>query len=178
MQEMTAGHEPLSKFSAAQGSGNVRFTPNETAAATLLQTELNVGPNLRFATPQPNIFFQQFDVERESFFFFRNPNSLSQDFTVTFDAGSRVPQIWNPWTGKIVEAPAYRSENGGVTLNIHLDPYGSELIGLVNAPEERYVVRTNFPAVQRTAEGVFGVTAQPGNYSTEFSDHKKITTAI
>ncbi len=61
MRETLGGHELLSK-STAQGSGNVRFTPDETAVATLLQSELKVGPNLRFATPEPNIFFQQFDI--------------------------------------------------------------------------------------------------------------------
>jgi hypothetical protein len=177
MRETLGGHELLSK-STAQGSGNVRFTPDETAVATLLQSELKVGPNLRFATPEPNIFFQQFDIEPQSFFFFRNPNSLAQDFSVTLDAGNRIPQIWDPWTGKVVEAPVYRSEHGSVALDIHLNPYGSELIGLVNAPEAKHVVRTNFPVIQRTAEGIFGITAQAGNYYTEFNDHKKITTTI
>jgi hypothetical protein len=139
---------------------------------------LKVRPNLRFATPEPNIFFQQFDVDSWSFFFFRNPNSLSQDFTVTLDAGGRIPQIWDPWKGTVVEAPVYRSEHGSITLDMHLDPYGSQLIGLVNAPDGRHVVRTDFPAIERNAAGIFGITAQAGNYSTELNDDKKIATAI
>jgi hypothetical protein len=179
MQEIIgSGHDLLSKSTMAQGHGNVRFTPDATAVPTLLQSELKVSPNLRFATPEPSVFFQQFDVESASFFFFRNSNSLSQDFRVTLDAGSRIPQIWNPWTGRIVEAPTYRSERGSITLDIHLGAYGSELIGLVNAPGGRRVVRTNFPVIDRTGEGIFGVSAQAGNYYTEFNDHKKITTVI
>ena len=62
--------------------------------------ELKVSPNLRFATPEPSIFFQQFDIDSKSFFFFRNPKAESQDARVTLAAGRRIPQVWNPWTGE------------------------------------------------------------------------------
>jgi len=73
----------------------------------------------------------------------------------------------------VAEAPVYRSENGSVTLDIFLNPYGSELIGLAESPEGEHVVRTSFRSVERTADGVFGVATEPGTYHTEFNDGKK-----
>ncbi|MGB8833973.1 MAG: glycosyl hydrolase [Candidatus Sulfotelmatobacter sp.] len=178
MQEILGSPKASAKSAVDGGRGNVRFVQDATIVPELLQSELKIAPNVRFATPEPNVFFQQFQVNSATFFFFRNPKSLPQTFRVTLDAGRRIPQIWNPWTGAIVEAPTYQSENGEVTLDIHIDPYGSELIGLVDAPEERHVIRTSFPAIERTPEGLFGVAAEAGSYYTELNDQKKITTPI
>ena len=78
----------------------------------------------------------------------------------------------------VAEAPVYRSENGSVTLDIFLNPYGSELIGLAESPEGEHVVRTSFRSVERTADGVFGVATEPGTYHTEFNDGKNRTSVV
>jgi len=171
MQELTGIRGASSEPASPQGHGSVRFIDDATAVPRVLQAELNVSPNLHFATPEPQIFFQQFDVDAMSFFFFRNPLTESQDFRVTLPAGKRIPQIWNPWTGEIGEAPVYRSDRGSVTLEIHLDPYGSQLIGLAES-REKHAVHTTFPKVDRTSEGLVGVTTEPGSYHTEFNDGK------
>jgi hypothetical protein len=187
MQEIIGSQSDASAKSATvKGHGSVRFVEDATAVPGVLETELKVGPNLRFATPQPYIFFQQFDVGSTSFFFFRNPKKESQDARVTLAAGRRVPQVWNPWTGVVAEAPVYRSENGSVTLDIHLNPYGSELIGLSEvlskvlaaSPPAEHVVHTNFRSIERTADGLFGVATEPGTYHTEFNDGKNKTSVV
>ena len=169
MQEIICGQN---KSAAVQGHESVRFVDDATAVPAVLQADLKVNPNLQFATPEPSIFFHQFDVESTSFFFFRNPKAESQDVRVTLAAGKRVPQVWNPWTGEVAEAPLYHYENGNVTLDIHLDPYGSELIGLAESPQQKHVVRTSFPRIERTSDGLFGVATEPGTYHTEFNDEK------
>ncbi len=121
-----------------------------------------------------------------SFFFFRNPKKESQDARVTLAAGRRIPQVWNPWTGGVAEAPVYRSENGTVTLDIHLNPYGSELIGLSDGlsevpaelPAAEHVVHTNFRSIEHTADGLFGVASEPGTYQTEFNNGKNKTSVV
>ncbi len=182
MQEIIGSQREASATSTIQGRGSVRFVEDATAVPEVLQTELKVSPNLRFATPEPYIFFQQFDVGSTSFFFFRNPKAQSQDARVTLAAGRRIPQVWNPWTGGVAEAPVYRSENGTVTLDIHLNPYGSELIGLSEAltesPSADHAVHTNFRSIERTADGLFGVATEPGTYQTEFNDGKTKTSVV
>lgn len=179
MREIVGGQkDAASKSAAAQGHGSVRFADDATAVPAVLEGELKVNPNLRFATPEPSIFFQQFDIDSKSFFFFRNPKAESQDARVTLAAGKRIPQVWNPWTGGVAEAPVYRSENGSVTLDIHLEPFGSELIGLAESPEEKHVVRTSFRRIERTSEGLFGIATEPGTYHTEFNDEKDRTSVV
>ena len=178
-REIVGGQKDArSKSVDAQGHGSVRFVDDATAVPAVLEGELKVNPNLRFATPQPSIFFQQFDIDSKSFFFFRNPKAESQDVRVTLTAGRRIPQVWNPWTGGVAEAPVYRSENGSVTIDIHLDPFGSELIGLAESPEEKHVVRTSFRRIERTPDGLFGVATEPGTYHTEFNDEKDRTSVV
>jgi len=172
MQDFTASQRPSTESASSYSHASVRFVENATAVPHVLESELNVGPNLSFATPQPQIFFQQFDVAKVSFFFFRNPLAESQRFRVTLPAGKRIPQIWDPWTGEVSEAPLYRSEQGRVTLEVHLDPYGSQLVGLTASPQEKHAVRTTFPKIDRTSDGLFGVATEPGSYRAEFSDDK------
>jgi len=179
MREIVGGQKDArSKSVDAQGHGSVRFVDDATAVPAVLEGELKVNPNLHFATPEPSIFFQQFDIASKSFFFFRNPKAESQDVRVTLTAGRRIPQVWNPWTGGVAEAPVYRSENGSVTIDIHLDPFGSELIGLAESPEEKHVVRTSFRRIERTPDGLFGVATEPGTYHTEFNDEKDRTSVV
>jgi hypothetical protein len=178
-REIVGGQKDArSKSVDAQGHGSVRFVDDATAVPAVLEGELKVNPNLHFATPEPSIFFQQFDIASKSFFFFRNPKAESQDVRVTLTAGRRIPQVWNPWTGGVAEAPVYRSENGSVTIDIHLDPFGSELIGLAESPEEKHVVRTSFRRIERTPDGLFGVATEPGTYHTEFNDEKDRTSVV
>jgi hypothetical protein len=175
MQELIGGqNDPTSKLATVLSHGSVRFVADATAVPALLQADLKVNPNLQFATPEPTIFFHEFDVDSTTFFFFRNPKAESQDVRVTLAAGKRIPQVWNPWTGEVDEAPRYTSENGNVTLDIHLDPYGSEMIGLAQLPrdEEKHVVHSNFQRISRISGGLFGVATEPGTYHTEFNDGK------
>ena len=172
-----------SESEVPQGRGNVRFVSDATIVPRVLDTELRVSPNLQFAAREPNIFFHQFDVGSSTFFFFRNSLSSSQDFRAVLSAGKRVPQIWNPWTGEIAEAPVYRSENGKVILDIHLDPYGSEMIALAeshlaDSAKDKYVVRTTFRRIERTSGRLVGVTTEAGSYRTEFNDGKSKVSVI
>ncbi|MGA8437359.1 MAG: glycosyl hydrolase [Candidatus Sulfotelmatobacter sp.] len=172
MRELTAVRSASSGPASSQPHGSVRFVADATAVPRVLQAELNVSPNLSFATPEPQVFFQQFDVARVSFFFFRNALAESQDFRVTLPAGKRIPEIWNPWTGEIAEAAVYRSDRSNVTLEVHLDPYASQLVGLAESPEEEHAVHTTFPKIERASGGLVGVTPEPGSYRTEFNDGK------
>jgi hypothetical protein len=179
MQEILGSKRDASATSATvQGHGSVRFVDDATTVPGVLQAELKVSPNLRFATPEPSIFFQQFDAGSTSFFFFRNPKAESQDARVTLAAGGRIPQVWDPWTGEVTEAPVYRAEKGSVTLDIHLNPYGSELIGLADSREGEHAVHTSFRSIERTSDGLFGVATEAGTYHTEFSDGKDRTSVI
>jgi hypothetical protein len=173
-----AQNEAPGRSQPAQGEKSVRFVSDATTVPGVLLAQLKVEPNVRFETPEPSIFFQQFDVGAMSFFFFRNPRAESQDARVTLAAGRRVPEVWNPWTGAIAEAPRYTVEDGNVSLDIHLSPYGSALIALAELPAAEHLVSTSFRNVERTAGGLYGLATEPGSYRTQFQDGRKITSEI
>jgi hypothetical protein len=179
MQELGGAASSVSSSSASlQSHGSVGFASEATAVPDLLRTKLGVAPNLRFATPQSSIFFQQYDVGAGSFFFFRNPNAQAQDFRVTLPADRCVPQLWNTWTGEIAEAPVYREEKDAVTLDLHLEAYGSQLIGLAALADQKHIVHTSFPQTERTASGVFGIATEAGTYRTNFNDEKEQVSVV
>lgn len=168
----------LQQSGAPQRQGTAAFVQEATAVPGLLATELNVKPNLHYASPQPYLFFAQFDHGPTSFFFFRNPKNEAQETRVTLPSENHMPEVWDPWSGRVALAPRFALGEVGVTLDLHLAPYGSLLVALVQEPEGRHLIKTNFNRVERTEEGLVGIAPAPGTYRTTFNDGKTMETTV
>jgi hypothetical protein len=83
---------------------------------------LGVRANLRFDTPQPTIFFAEFDHGPVRFYFFRNPKAAHEYARVQFNAAGAVPEIWDPWTGRVDPPTQYARDEHGVSLDLNLEP--------------------------------------------------------
>jgi len=162
----------LERSGTTKCNGTTLFIKEATAVPQLLADELGVKPNLRFASPQPYLFFAQFDHGPTSFYFFRNPKAEAQETRVTLPGRGRVPEIWDPWTGEVALAPQFTVDGGGATLDVHLAPYDSLLVALVEAPEGRHVVQTSFARIEHSGEGWVGIAPKPGSYRATFNDGK------
>lgn len=89
---------------------------------------------------QPDFTFTGQDVQPEKFdyihrtigdteiYFVINRTNQPETRDFTFRAGGRQPWIWNPVTGEIREATAFRQANGCTTLPLELDRFGSFFI--------------------------------------------------
>jgi hypothetical protein len=168
----------LQQSGAPQRQGTAAFVQEATAVPGLLATELNVKPNLHYASPQPYLFFAQFDHGPTSFFFFRNPKNEAQETRVTLPSENHMPEVWDPWSGRVALAPRFALGEVGVTLDLHLAPYGSLLVALVQEPEGRHLIKTNFNRVERTEEGLVGIAPAPGTYRATFNDGKTMETTV
>jgi hypothetical protein len=164
--------------SAERKNGSAMFVKDATRVPSLLMQALSVHPNLRFASPQPNIFFAQFDHGPVRFFFLRNPKPVSQDFRVALPGRGLTPEVWDAWAGKIAAAPQYVRTENEVQLDVHLDPYGSILLAVREAPEALHVQQLDFDQVRSLDGRLVAFAARPGQYRATLSNGKTVQASI
>ena len=173
--EMLGGVSPESVVaSTEQKNGNTLFVKDATRVPGLLEDSLGVHPNIHFETPQPNLYFAQFNHGATRFYFLRNPKPEPQEARVIFEGDAGAPEIWDPWTGEIAGAPQYTRAQGGTAMDIHLDPYGSVVVGLGEAAEALHVMSTNFAEVREINGHLTGIAPNAGAYRATLSNGKTI----
>ncbi|MDR3675469.1 MAG: glycosyl hydrolase, partial [Acidobacteriota bacterium] len=176
--EMLGGTPPESVgASADRKNGTTLFVKDAARVPSLLESSLGVRPNLHFASPQPDIYFAQFDHGPVRFYFLRNPKQEPQDTRIVLD-GVGAPEIWDPWTGKITKAAQYLQKAGGTAVDIHLDPYGSILVALGGAAEGAHVLSCNFGELREVNGHLHGAADKPGMYHATMSDGRTVQANI
>ena len=68
--------------SADKKNGTTLFVKDATRVPDLLSGSLGVHPNLHFVSPQPSLFFAEFDHGSTRFYFLRNPKPEAQEARV------------------------------------------------------------------------------------------------
>lgn len=175
VSEMLGGVTPESvAASAEQKNGSTIFVKDVTRVPNLLDGSLGVRPNLRFESPQPNIFFAEFVHSPDRFYFLRNPKPQAQDTRVMLDGTGITPEIWDPWTGKITEAIQYVRKGSGATVDIHLDPYGSLLLALREGSDKLHVQSSDFAELREIKGRLVAVAEKPGTYNAMLSDGRNV----
>jgi hypothetical protein len=178
VSEMLGGASPESVVASAdQKNGTTLFVKDATRVPDLLNGSLGVYPNLHFESPQPNIFFAEFDHGSTRFYFLRNPKPEVQDARVVFP-GTGTPEIWDPWGGTIAAARQYVQTKDGTAMDIHLDAYGSVLVAFGGAPETLHVVTSTFAGVREINGHLTGIATNPGAYHATLSDERTVQATI
>jgi hypothetical protein len=172
--EMLGGVSPAGvAASADKKNGTTLFVKDATRVPGLLEGSLGVGPNLHFESPQPNIYFAQFNHGPVRLYFLRNPKPEPQEACVVFE-GAGTPELWDPWTGIIAAARRYVQKQGKTAMDIHLDSYGSVLVAFSEAAESLYVLTSNFAEVREINGRLTGLAHHPGAYRATLSNGKTV----
>jgi hypothetical protein len=178
LTEMLGGVTPEDvEASAERKNGSTLFIKDATRVPGLLESSLGIRSNLRFESPQPDIFFAQFDHGSSQFYFLRNPKPEPQDTRIVFEGAGR-PELWDPWTGKIAAARQYLRKAGGTAIDIHLDAYGSVVVALDEAAEKPHVVSSDFAEVREINGRLMGIANNAGTYRATWSDGKTVQKEI
>jgi len=159
---------------AEQKSGSTLFVKEASRVPGLLESPLGVRPNLHFESPEPNIYFAEFDHGPVRFFLLRNPKPEAQDTRVAFEGSGVTPQIWDPWTGKVSGAMQYVRRENGIGLDIHFDPYGSILLAVSEAPEQPHVQNSDFAELREINGRLTAIASKPGTYHATRSDGRTV----
>jgi alpha-L-rhamnosidase len=99
----------------------------------------------------------------DDIYFVTNLQPEASDTTVTFRVSGKVPERWDPMTGKRGPVDVYRAHAKGVEIPIHLDPYGSTLFIFRSGDAPAHLSETNLDEVRELNESdVKGVAGQNG----------------
>jgi len=111
-----------------------------------------------------------------------------EEVTAKFRITGKVPELWDPMSGKIERAVAYREENGFTEVLLHLPPEGSCFVVFRDKEAEKHIVRIEkdgdllfpgnpglpgmFPSfrLEVTENNLTNVVANSGTYKLTWSD--------
>lgn len=132
------GETPTEKGSHQVGKGMVSW--GYTARDWLL--EQGVLPDCRIERPHDSLAFDYIHHVRndeDSYYFISSQNKTDCDAEVTFRVAGKLPELWNPVTGEVKPAGAFRQKDGRTTVPLHFSPMGSWFV----------VFRQDIPAGQQ-----------------------------
>jgi hypothetical protein len=107
-----------------------------------------------------------------------------------FRVTGKVPELWDPISGKVTEILAYREENGQTIIPLHFEPEGSKFIVFRDSPPGKHIIEirkgnlpvfpnfsfatseTPFFNVALKNEDTFVFFREPGSYTIKWSDGK------
>ena len=130
-------------------------------------------------------------------YFISNQKSRFEEIECTFRVSGKVPELWDPNSGRIVESAVYEGRDGRLLLPLRMDPYGSIFVVFRKPAAAEPIVSVTkngvpfpqfinglgdaFQGVELTVvdeEKIALTTTQPGNYEFTSQAGKKIKTQV
>jgi hypothetical protein len=113
-------------------------------------------------------------------YFVTNHQPNASRMAVTFRAEGKVPEEWDPRTGKILPVFHYRPHESGVEVSLNLPPYASTFLIFKPSPAHPYVSETNLDRVlEVNPRQVNGIVSQNGKaQATVMQDGKNRSAEI
>jgi len=156
--------------------GNGRLVWGQTSH-TFLQRE-GIAPDFEVLDVEEQLDYQyiHYTIEDADVYFICNQTDQPKSVDCAFRVCERQPELWNPVTGHITTAKAFRQTDGRTIVPMQFDPYGSCLVVFRNAIDatKQGKERSNSPALHVVTEvqGPWQVEFDPawgGPASVEFT---------
>jgi len=102
-------------------------------------------------------------VDEHDVYFLTNLQPLQSRVSVTFRVSGKIPEEFNPMTGRVSPVYVYRQSQAGVEVPLDLPPYASTCILFRRGSAELHVVETNLKKVtEANSQQVNGVVTNNG----------------
>ncbi len=98
--------------------------------------EKKIGPDL--TATRPVNWIHRVDKGTD-IYFVANPAYRPIDLDVSFRIGDRQPELWNPETGTIENAPVWKSNQGRTTVSLRMESAGSTFVIFRKAPVKKHL---------------------------------------
>lgn len=85
-----------------------------------------------------------------------------------FRVSGRIPEIWNPMTGKIEETSLYREENGITIVSLQLEPEGSRFVVFRKGKDNSHISNLTF-----NGQSLFPISEMNPNSLSLFRPYKQ-----
>src|SRR5436853_133630 len=89
---------------------------------SLLHADVALSPSV------PEIGFIHRQMADAEIYFVANTSNVSQSVKATFRVAGLQPEWWNPFNGRVTPAVVQSRQEGGTTIALDLEPYGSRLL--------------------------------------------------
>ncbi len=145
---------PASQTNGAHGFGKGKVIWGYTGRKVLLT--MGIKPD--FKVPAKSIDYVHYTIPNADMYFVCNQTDQMRNVNRTFRVTGRQPELWNPVTGDICEAKAFKQTDGRTEIPLHFAPYGSWFIifqktipatqqgtALANAPQQQPVYTIEGP---------------------------------
>ncbi|MDO4758349.1 MAG: glycosyl hydrolase [Rikenellaceae bacterium] len=92
--------------------------------------------------------------ENTDIYFLANQSAEKRSFTASLRVAGRVPELWNPLTGEIVDAATWRVVEGRTEVDLTLEGYGSIFVVLrrAGAPAEVKAMKQRVTPLKTTSD--------------------------
>ncbi len=90
-------------------------------------TRLEITPDFRCDNPRVSWTHRRYDDNFDGYFVALD-NRTNETIDCSFKMSGRIPELWDAETGRIVEAPVWREENGRTSVQLNMQPSGSVFV--------------------------------------------------
>ncbi len=124
-------------------------------------------------------------------YFVNNPTDTWREVTASFRVTGKTPELWNPVTGQIEQAPVFSERDGRTRVPLRLGPWDSVFVvfstrakgidPVVSFQSRAGTLSPIFPAARLLpdAQGALALEAwQPGTYDLEWASGQKKTFTV
>jgi hypothetical protein len=85
-------------------------------------------PDVKVEPAAPKIGFVHRSTGSGEIYFVANTDNTPKNVKATFRVQAMSPEEWDPMTGRAVAIPIAKSDDNGVSVNLDLEPYSSQII--------------------------------------------------
>jgi len=126
VSDIWAGLNGTSKTVKSYGKGKVYW--GKPLEQILLENEIH--PDVRFLPSGNNhdLEYIHREAENEDIYFISNQREEDVSATAQFRINHKLPEFWDPATGKIWQAKIFHSKKGSVYVPLRLEPFGSVFV--------------------------------------------------
>ena len=140
-----------------RGGGGTGIQKTDTQAAL---AALGLAPDFEARGHHPQIAHKHRRIAADGagaeIYFVSNQKYVADEIEAVFRVTGRTPEIWNPETGAIENAPLHREENGRTVVPLRLDPAGAVFVVFRLPSGQRHLVAARLapdnPAPRQTIE--------------------------
>ena len=146
------------------GTNNItkgKIIAGETIAQALSQ--MNIAPDFKYTRPEENtkLLFVHRKLKSADIYWVNNRKDSAETLNATFRVDGKIPELWNPETGKINET-SYKIENGNTTIPLHLKP--NDAVFVIFRKKSIEMSASIFQSIEKqlaTIEGPWELSFQP-----------------
>jgi hypothetical protein len=142
------GADPGSTGQNVYGKGKVIWS----GSCRQVLGEMGIEPDFAVMDEESEDVFDyiHYTLEGADIYFICNLTEQPKDRVCSFRVSGRQPELWNPMTGKIRQANAFKQHEGKTEAPIQFTPYGSWFVVFRGQipPSQQGPEKTNFPEVR------------------------------